>query len=53
MEIILCLPILVLEENCGQNEVSNATQPWCQQNHGKYGEKTVNKMEKDGKQAQK
>ena len=22
--------------------------PWCQQNHDKYGEKTANKMEKDG-----
>ena len=43
----------VLEEMHGWNEVSNATQPWCQQNHDKYREKTVNKMENDGEQTKK
>ena len=46
-----CQP--VSEENHGQNEVSNATRPWWQQNYDKYGEKMVNKMEKDGKQTKK
>ena len=36
-----CQP--VMEEDHGQNEVSNATQPWCQQNHDKYVEKTEQK----------
>ena len=44
---------LGLEEDHGWNEVSNATQPWCQQNHDKNGEKTMNKMEKDGEQTKK
>ena len=33
----------VLDVNHGWNEVSNTTQPWCQQNHDKYGEKTAKK----------
>ena len=44
---------LVSEENHGQNEVSNAAQPWCQQNHDKYGEKKANKAGKDSEQTQK
>ena len=42
---------LVSEEDHGWNEVSNATQPWCQ--HDEYGENIVNKTEKDGKQTKK
>ena len=43
----------VLKEDHGWNEVSNATRPWCQQNHDKYGGKTANKVEEDGEQTKK
>ena len=43
----------VKEENCEWNEDYDATQPWCQQNHDKYGENMANKVGKDDKQTQK